>query len=440
MPLDKVERPRVALCLAGALRDFVHTWPSIRRNIIEPTGAATFVVTSAQRNAAAGSKVHAAADHQMNLTELIAFMGKPLRAAAIWNDEDLTPANIATWAGQAAANSADPALHGNVYSWQYFLKRWACLGLVAAHSHEYDVVVTMRPDLFVFQPWRVDFQPHGSSHHRESHARGAIATHSRAIAITTSNDSTVVFGEDELVMHDFTFSCTNDWIAVSTLRTAITLEQTIHHLYSARGFSHCSGGVSMCCETLFSAYLWRVGLARNRTNLHVEMARKVGPLPADTWATPDRALINERSKCRRNEHNWAGLWNAYCTDAAFDAFGDQVVLQDDGTVGYTFPAHSRLPRGPGVSVPLGNATCKGSNVSIHPPCADVVDLQQPLVPCTRRSIGQRVRATGHGQPYPWWQTCGAGCKPVPNTFFISGDGSATPATVYPGRPQKTRRS
>ena len=143
-----------------------------------------------------------------NLTSIVETLGPSLRGAAIWGDDDLTPSSIARWAGDSAANASAPNTQV-VYSWRYYLKRWACNALVAASPDgPYDVVVTMRPDLTYFRPWRFH-RSHGG------HAHGG-STHSTTIQLIVGDDPPIAFGENEIVMHQFTFACCNDWVAVST--------------------------------------------------------------------------------------------------------------------------------------------------------------------------------------------------------------------------------
>ena len=137
---------------------------------------------------------------------------------------------------------------------------------------------------------------------------------------------------------------------------------------------------------------------------------------------------------------WGGSgWGKYCKDPAFADFGDESVIFDDGTVSWQSPGGA-----PGVDVPFGNSSNRqcGVNVSSHPPCEDTVDLQVPLKACTRKSIGQRVDALGHGAIHPWWRTCGSTCKPLPKASFHtedarSGFGDGTTGHFFGGRAAST---
>lgn len=355
------------------------------------------------------------------------MVGPSLRGAAVWGDAELTPSKISTFAGRAAANASNPSLMRNVYSWHYYLKRWACHGLVSmAPEGPFHVVIMMRPDLFVFQPWRIAFSYHGPMPRR-------------SFLLSVGNDSAVEFDEEHLVMHDFMINCANDWIVVSSFRASTTLEQMIHHLYGGQGFVPCPGQ-SSCCEVMLAAYLWRVGLPRKLADLHVEMERKLGisGLALNVTALyaqwPENSMYETKHR-RRAAVMWGGIWNAYCKDPAYTDFGDESTVLDDGTVSWQRPVKFGGPITPGASVPMGNASNRqcGVNRSSHPPCDDTVDLQVPLKACTRLSIGQRVHAVGHGAAFPWWRTCGSACEPLPRARYFSSDGNNTTATVFPGR-------
>ena len=437
---DVQQTPHVALCLAGAPRDFAHAWPSVRRNVVEPNGASVFIVISNQLRAGAGSRRAYAMDH-LPFQKLVEIVGSPLRAAAVWQDEELAPSNITLWAGRAAANAATPTMHGNVYSWQYFLKRWACIGLVTADVQgPYDVVITMRPDLFVFQPWHLHVHKSTGTGRAQTWVDGDEARHDahlnqhRRFSLTVGNDSAVAFGPHEVVMHDFTFSCTNDWVAISSMSAAMTMEQTIHHLHAAHGFVDCPGEQN-CCEPLFGAYLWRIGLPHKVADLHVEMVRKLVPKD-NSWSVWPGNEAFERKR-RTLAHMWGGTFNAYCKDPAYADYGDMHLAEDDSTFNSSLPSRKL----PGVTSPYGNRSKCGANVSQFPPCADTVDLQQPLKPCVRRTLSQRVAAKGQGLPFPWWHMCGdtAACEPLPNAWYVSKEGNTqTAAQVWPGRPPRRR--
>ena len=368
-------------------------------------------------------------DH-LQLQDLVKIVGSPLRAAAVWQDEALAPSNITLWSGTAAANAADPTMPGHVYSWQYFLKRWACIGLVAADVQgPYDVVITMRPDLFFFRPWHLHVHKHNATAQTDADARHDNRLH-HSFSLTVGNDSAVEFGSHEIVMHDFTVSCINDWVAISSMRAATTMGQTIHHLHAAQGFVDCPGEKS-CCETMFGTYLWRIGLPRKVADLHVEMLRQLGPTD-NSWAIwPGNEAFERKRRTERGT-----VYNAYCKDSAFTDYGDMRLAEDDGTFHLTRSMWWPKRRVPAFTSPFGKRSSCGANVSQYPPCADTVDLQQPLKPCVRRNLSQRVAAKGQGLPFPWWHTCGgtAACEPLPNAWYASKQGP-TVAQVWPGRPQ-----
>ena len=110
--------PRIALCLAGALREFHLTWPAVNHNLVIPTNASVFVVTSCEQDAFAGSRTHRIRAQRQALEELHNTIGRPFRGGAVWGDSELATRN--EWAGVAALNASRV-----LYLWPYFLKRWA---------------------------------------------------------------------------------------------------------------------------------------------------------------------------------------------------------------------------------------------------------------------------------------------------------------------------
>ena len=266
--------PRVAVCIAGAFRHWSHSWATIKRNVVVPTGADVFVVFSNHpeelqppthsRNFDSGFRPRTPGAAVAKLEALRAEMGSLLRAAAVWDGSVMEPSALARWAGTAAAKASSKV----AYMWRYYLKLWVAQLLArSAAGERYDIVVMMRPDLFFFRPWR--FYSRGDGR----------------FGLSVGNEAEVRFGDGEVVTHDFTNSCHNDWIAIGTLNTSTTVAQLIHHLHSARAFAPCPALVNslrMAGERLMASYLWRAGLRRRRMDLHVDMTRE---LQAHEWAT-----------------------------------------------------------------------------------------------------------------------------------------------------------
>ena len=457
--------PSVAICLAGALRDFSTAYASIERHMIEPNHADVFVVTASEMNSRTGSRSGRYFAQKSNVSELADIVGEALRGAVVWTDEDLKPERIASWAGAHAANASRPTTR-SVYSWAWYLKRWACLELVLARpshrlhgknnaehgqqhrhhqqrDHDYDIVVTMRPDLLVFEPWHFS-AGNGSD--------SSIYTH------TIGSDAPVHFGAEEVVVHDFSVHCQNDWASVATLGAATTLEQLVHHLASTGAFAPCTkleNTMSICCELLMGAFLWRAGLQRRRTNLHIEMLRKVLPsMHAFNHSSGGQALSwpgNADFEKRNLRRNNRGAWQAYCeTDPNFEHYADGFTLGESDSGGSTLNLSKatgtpRLPGFlPGVYSPLANVSltsggnasrCGGAADAVRPPCEPIANLSMPLPPCVRRSLDQRVIAWGFGRRFPWWLHCEGPCTPLPNSFYFDHNGSVLP--VGPTWPHPT---
>ena len=430
------ERPRVAVCLAGAVRSLQRTWPAINHNLVAPTDAGVFVAIANEmdKSAGAGSRSNQKSEH-FEMDDVRALIGPPLRGGVIWGADQLTDTSLTSWAGVDAANASK--VH---YAWRYLLKRWACNRLVAeAPDGPYDIVVTMRPDIYILRPYL--FTAHHNGHHR-------------SFSLRVGKDSAVRFGEDELLMNAFTLGCINDWIAVSSLRASTTIEQLVHHVYSANAFMPCAGARLDGLEVVLASYLWRVGLPRRLHPLHVELERKA-PLhrndshhlggSEDNKNDSHYDELYESFRERRDRVWWNGAWGAYCHDEAYSQYGDGFVLEDhDGTKRaysntITLPGTNRSYNYkqdvPGVSSPFypvhTNQTSKYLKCTagdrIFPPCNDAVDLMRPLSSCTRARLGQRLNATGKGQPYP--AVCNGPCAPLPNASYIR-NGVVVAASIF----------
>jgi hypothetical protein len=377
------------------------------------------------------------------LRELI---GAPLRASAIWEDEKLTPADLTTWAGVAAAAAASSNIH---YQWQYFLKRWACNRLVVEDSEgPYDLVVTMRPDVWLFQPWKLTMHDH---HTHEPHAKR------RVFSLRVGADSPLAFGEQEIVMNAFTIGCASDWLAIASLNASTSLAQLVHHMVSANAFMPCVGLrnhlLRLGAELMLGSYLWRVGLPRRLHPLHVELARRLGKeyrtsavakllgTAPNSTSLSDALLASYASAYGRRQNGVFdnGFWQKYCSTSgggeAYLEYSDSFVLEDDGSR----PAHptgwhaQRLYNKTGkmgVESPFctvrameaSNLTSDSIRCAIRgnyfEACADAVDLMKPLVSCSRATLSARVRTVeGRGQLFPL-DCRPKPCAPLPNVSWF----------------------
>ena len=130
--------------------------------------------------------------------------------------------------GSAAASAAN----GVSYAWQWYLKRWACGRILrASPDAPYDVVITTRPDIVFFRPWRIarhattttttattatTTTTPTSSDGGSGGGRTTRRSHYYTVAVGGPDASSTAFGEGELVAHDFSFACMNDWLSIST--------------------------------------------------------------------------------------------------------------------------------------------------------------------------------------------------------------------------------
>ena len=445
-------RPRVAICIAGAFRSWNESWVSIQRNLVEPTGADVFVVfsneaaehepASPRRNyTSSGFRPRSPGADAVDIALVREQLGGAARAVAVWDDSVLKPSAIAEWAGWEASNASQGTV---AYAWRYYLKLWAAQSLAAHAPGRYDVVVLMRPDLFFFRPWQFSFDAPGS------------------FALSIDGEGLVRFGEKEVVTHDFTFGCHNDWIAVGTLNTSTTVAQLIHHIHSARAFAPCStlvNSLHQCCEPLMGGFLWRAGIVRRRVDLHMDMTRalqehehltkhfavkgvtKLGLSDTHRMWTLHRAgeyeMAHRRSPLHSGVHGLRGVtsrlplnasmghWQWWCADPAFDDFGDMYVAHPwaaDSNAHATRAASackrklgarhscSLLIREAGATFPLSMMPLEASfchDGEPFPICPPQTDLLQAMIPCQRHNLSHRIGTViGFGERFPWWRSCG----------------------------------
>jgi hypothetical protein len=401
-------KPRVAVCLNGAFRDFSAVWPSIWNNLVAPSAADVYVVTARHPFVPAfGSKSHYLSE-LVSLRDLHPRMNSSLRGGAIWDSSARTAANVAKWAGVDAAKSV------TYYLFEYHLKRWACNRIVAeAPDGPYDLVVSMRPDIYILRLWNLTMTM--------DEAR------SKLFQLTVGQSERITFGVDEVLLNDFTVTCISDWIMVSSMQAFTAHSQLVHHLGSADRFIPCPGrGQPWLAEYLFGNFLWRVGMPRRMRRLYVELSRKTSFNPAKMQYGLARRSFDGQE---------------YCKLPAFKDFADQYVLVDDAEVrGYTHGSISH----PGMSSPLpiihSNVTLSMFNCSaksIYPACKDTVDVTRSMTPCARVSHRQYVTITaGRGKPFP--AICASSCASLPGVVYLRPDGTWMPAKVFASSGNRSR--
>ena len=191
-------RVSVAVCLAGAVRDWNLVAPSLKRHVVEPLDAHVYAAISNAWSSPAQPRLgrrSRGVGERLGVDAMRRVLGSALRGAMVISDEDLSFGRLAAWAGEAAANASH---HHVVWGWIWYLKRWACHELLAESPHgPYEVVLTCRPDLVFFQPFRLV---------------SASLPGCYTLSVGESG-KLVTFGEGELVVHDFTLACVNDWLA-----------------------------------------------------------------------------------------------------------------------------------------------------------------------------------------------------------------------------------
>ena len=447
----------VAVCLAGAIRNFRLASTSLLRHVVQPLQAHVYIAFANQLRPTVGDTASRSVRHTrgagdaMTAGELLEIFGSALRGSVALRDHDLLPSRVAAWAGPSAANAS----RGVNYAWTWYLKRWACHRLVVSSTEQYEVVISARPDLVYLQSWRLSRRPaeqapHDGTSRADGMAGGGMAGGgARAYYRLYIGDdgSCATFGGAQLVSHDFTLGCANDWLHVSTYDTATTVAQAVHHLHSSRGFAPCDSLVNSpttCCEALWSTWLHRIGVARRSVDLHIEMARilsvscqacaAAGSVPlapkgeaataaaaaavadsaagAAVAATADAAaaaagvsaLASAAAERARRRPNRSGLaarntrygprFQAYCSSPEFEWFGDGPILAAVGAgaerVGGSAVARTAAAAATVLAfAQFSPSAALGTNRTLlgcwaYPACTRLVDLTKPLAPCVRR--------------------------------------------------------
>ena len=453
------------------------------KNVVNPNDAAVFITTSNDEevwekgvaingSTATVRNMYSGKQRSKSVTvkDLEALVGPPLRAAIVWEQSTLMDPRqaIARWAGSAVANTyrqalpnaSSPAGGPALRNWIWYLKRWACQSLVAADPHgPYDVVVSTRPDISFFTPYR--FAVH---HHK-----------SIPFSLTIGDEAPLNFGEGEILMHAISLQCTNDWLAISTMPTSTTLEQIVHHGHSSNAFRSysardCQTGVmhafteGFCCEALLSAWLYRAGLRRHRTNLHVVLTKYVPKLlSADPQNVVQPMIPDPRapnSSYNEDVLRIAMRWLLAEVNSGNEIICDRLPeLVHFGATGVMKPYHVNRQDRSGAALrapgdPRPWPSCNKTQINIKtiieqpasackmqqiPSCTNSVNLLRPLPTCVRSTLNDTVTdVTGFGVAFPWWYSCEGPCWPLPNVSFKFDGVSLEQAIVFPhlGRARK----
>ena len=142
-------------------------------------------------------------------------------------------------------------------------------------------------------------------------------------------------------------------------------------------------------------------------------------------------------------------WQAYCSDAAFDHYGDGFVIhscEEDGSVTHNHSRGGATAVGVNTmlcAVPLHDPTggC-GPGGKAFEPCGRASVLRFPLPPCARGHLGHRVTPVSYGERFEWWRSCSTACEPLPNAIRINRTGSVSPLHILPsidGRTDRTQK-
>ena len=385
---------RVALCFAGAWRDWPASWERIKQHIVEPLGDVDIYAISDTSRAGK----HGRADPTWNLQRMKAIFGDRFKAG-----ERLLAAHLANVSGHAWPEivAAQAALPAGSTVFAYLYKIWRCGQLIHRSGIRYDAVIRMRPDLWPTQNFRMVRTPAGDQIELQVGGR------------------CVRFGTRAVVIHSYTNFCGNDWLAIGTPEAMTVTMDLLRFFTPASRFlspdaafdDRYSNGVEMAHNWLW----WRTGTAVLRRPLFLELSRRRCNRPGCLRMPAWQVLPHLRRP--ENESACIALPSARQPPIGSTQPGRHGLVNDCGATNagatgdlewFTGPTPTHPP-----SPPSSSATRKGNTRAVEPPrevrtstmplwsrpdCGDVPDLSShnPLLPC-KKTTGDEAsyRPTAH---------------------------------------------
>lgn len=249
---------RVALCLAGAWRDWPAAWLHIEKFIVEPLGDVdVFAISDTVRSGA-----HGKADPGWTVPRMRQIFGNRFRAGERLSATQLANVSGDAWPEIATTQAALP--RGSVV-FSYLYKIWRCGQLIHQSGIKYDAVIRMRPDLRPTQEFRMA---------RTSNGEMELQVGGRCVR----------FGTRSVVVHAYTNFCGNDWLAIGAPEAMTVTMDLIRFFSPMSGFlspdaafdERISNGVELAHNWLW----WRTGTTVLRRPLFLELSRRKCTKPA----------------------------------------------------------------------------------------------------------------------------------------------------------------
>jgi hypothetical protein len=185
--------PKVAVCFAGAWRDWPGAWRHIQPNIIESLGDVDIFAVSDSIPAGA----HGMGDVSFTVARMREAFGARFKGGEHLSARHLENVSAHTWPSITATQAALPK-HSTVFAYLY--KIWRCGQLIHISGVMYDGTVRLRPDLWPTQPFHIVRIGRGDGAVYELQVGGRC----------------VQFGSRTVVIHAYTNFCANDRNRVHT--------------------------------------------------------------------------------------------------------------------------------------------------------------------------------------------------------------------------------
>ena len=247
--------PKVAVCFAGAWRDWPGAWRHIQPNIIESLGDVDIFAVSDSIPAGA----HGMGDVSFTVARMREAFGARFKGGEHLSARHLENVSAHTWPSITATQAALPK-HSTVFAYLY--KIWRCGQLIHKSGVMYDVIVRLRPDLWPTQPFHILRIGRGDGAVYELQVGGRC----------------VQFGSRTVVIHAYTNFCANDWLAIGSAK-AMTVTMDLLRFWSpaSRFLSPDEAMDSLFSKSVELAHnwlWWRTGTAVVRQPLFIELARR----------------------------------------------------------------------------------------------------------------------------------------------------------------------
>jgi hypothetical protein len=350
---------KVAVCFAGAWRRWDQSWSTLYINLIESLDADVFAVSDSI--AGGGHNQENNNDISMTVDKLKLYFGSRLKGARHFTAEELMNLENLTFPEIVDSKRAGLAV------FNYVFKIWQCGQLIHLHvkmtGFPYDVIVRLRPDLSIlskFQIWNTDVS---------------------GVFRLVVGASCVEFGQRDVVIHEETCQCFNDWMQIGTYASMSVIMDFARFVTPQSAF--LSGDPSydntmkqfLGAEPAHNWLAWRTGTRVIRVGMYVTLTRD---------------LKCSDPNCTRANNKW------YRPDIKL--YGCQTTLASPHELPRDKVDDCSDPQHPDSDLEMWSLP---GPFSVRPPCWNVDDLavHNPLTPCRKFDGNDKSRAPNAHRPH-----------------------------------------